>query len=135
MNSLLLVLGLLAAPQPAEAKLTPYAHQPVVIIAASSGTCTTFSVTSHTVTEVVLSTVQEYKSLFVQNYESSANVFGSWNSVEVSTLTTARKGMVWPGSTTLGSSNGWVPIPRESSFYLQCDANNAKCSVNVCRTK
>lgn len=129
----LLALGFLAAP--AQAKLTPYAAQNVVTVAQSTGTCTTVSVTSHTTTEVRQTLVQEYKWLFIQNLETSANVFGSWNSVEISTLTASRKGMVWPGSTTLGASNAWVPLPRDAYYYLQCDANNAKCSVVVCRVQ
>ena len=132
MNTLAL-LALLVAP--AEAKLTPYPAQPVVIIAQSTGTCTTVSVTSHTTTNVVSDTTQEYKSIFIQSYETTANVYGGWSTVEISTLTTARKGVVWPGSSTLGSSNAWLPLPRDTAYYLQCDATNAKCSVNVCKTK
>ena len=132
MNTLAL-LALLASP--AAAKLTPYPAQPVVTVAQSTGTCRTVTVSSHTRTEGVLDTTQEYKWLFIQSYEASANVYGSWNTVEVSTLTTARKGMVWPGSSTLGASNAWVPLPRDNSYYLQCDAVAATCSVNVCRVK
>ena len=127
------ILFLACGYSPAAAQAA-YANQQVVAVLVDTGTCTTFAISSHTTTEVVLSTSAAYKAVWIQNLSTTANLFGSWNSVEISTLAAARKGIMFAKGDPVGADAN-ILLPARTKFYLQTDADNATSRGTVCRMR